>query len=79
MNIIEKKLICGKCYRTKLTFFDSEVTLPLEINHMVTKDFYTTLKLSNFDYFICETAIFYTLQRAYQCLSCAERVIELYK
>ena len=24
MNVIEKKLVCGECYRTKLTFFERE-------------------------------------------------------
>ena len=35
-NVIEKKLVCEDCYMTKLTFFESEVTLHVEIDHIVT-------------------------------------------
>ena len=30
MNIIEKKLVCGECYMTKLSFFESELTFPVK-------------------------------------------------
>ena len=42
MNIIEKKLVCGECHRTKLTFFESEIRLSLEFGHIAKKDFYHT-------------------------------------
>ena len=49
------------------------------MHHIVTKDFYSTLKLSNCDCSICETTIFYIWQRTDQCLTSVERVIELYE
>ena len=79
MNIIEKNPICGECYRRKLTFFESEVTLSLKINHIVMKDFYDTLKFSNFNISICETITFCIRERADKCSTCAESLIELYK
>ena len=33
INVIVKKLVCGECYMTKLTFLESEVTLPIEIEN----------------------------------------------
>ena len=79
MNVIEKKFVCAECYRTKHTFFESEVTLPVEINHSVTKDLYYALKLSSHDCSLCNTTIFYMRQRADLCAACAKRLIDLYE
>ena len=40
MNIIGNKFIFGEFSKTKLTFSKSEVTLPLNINHIVTNNFH---------------------------------------
>ena len=58
-------------------FFESEVTLPVEFGPIVTKDFYHTLKIPNFNCHICESTISRIRQRADQCMTCAERLIEL--
>ena len=60
---------------TKLRFFETEVTLPVRIDHIVTKDLYCTLKLSSFDCSLCDTQIFYMRRKADLCAPCAERVI----
>ena len=62
---------------TKLSFFETEVTLPVRIDHIVTKDLYCTLKLSSLDCSLCDTLIFYMGQRSDLCVTCAERVIHL--
>ena len=49
INVIGKKLVCEDCYMMKLTCFDSEVTLLVEIDYIVIKDLYYTLKLSSLD------------------------------
>ena len=77
MNVREKKLVCMDCYMTKLSFFEAEVTLPVRIHYIVTKDVYYTLKLSSLDCSLCDTQIFYMRQRADLCVTCAERVIYL--
>ena len=79
MNVHEKKLVCEDCWMTKLSFFETEVTLPVRIDHVVTKDLYCTLKLSSLDCSLCDTQIFYMRQRADLCVTCAERVIHLYQ
>ena len=79
MNFIEKKLVCDDFYMTKLTFFESGATLPVEKDHIVTKDLYYTLKLTSLDCSLCDTQIFYMRQRADLCLTCAERLITLYE
>ena len=79
MNVLEKKLVCEDCWMTELSFFETEVTLPVRIDHIVTKDLYCTLKLSSLDCSICNTQIFYMRQRADLCVTCAERVIHLYQ
>ena len=61
----------------KLSFFEAEVTLPVRIDHIVTKDLYYTLKLSSLECSLCDTQTFYTRQRADLCVTCAERVIYL--
>ena len=38
--------------------FETEVTLPVRIDHIVTKDLYCTLKLSSLDCSLCDTQIF---------------------
>ena len=43
MNVLEKKLVCEDCWMTELSFFETEVTLPVRIDHIVTKDLYCTL------------------------------------
>ena len=78
MNVIEKNWFCAECSMTKLTFFESEVTLPVKIGHIVTKDLYYTLKLSSLNCFLCDTTIFY-MRKRYLCLTCAERLINLYE
>ena len=62
---------------TKLSFFETEVTLPVRTDHIVTKDLYCTLKLSSLDCSLCDTKIFYMRQRADLCVTCAERAIHL--
>ena len=62
---------------TKLSFFEAEVTLPVRIDHIVTKDLYYTLKLSSLDCSLCDTQIFYMRLRADLCVTCVERVIYL--
>ena len=79
MNVIEKKLVCRECYRTELTFFECEVTLPVEIDHIGTKDLYYTLKFSRLDCSHCNTIFFYMWQRADLCVTCAERLIDLHE
>ena len=79
MNVLEKKLVCEDCWMTELSFFETEVTLPVRIDHIVTKDLYCTLKLSSLDCSLCNTQIFYMRQRAVLCVTCAERVIHLYQ
>ena len=37
MNVLEKNLVCEDCYMTKLSFFEAEVTLPVRIDHIVTR------------------------------------------
>ena len=64
---------------TKLSFFEAEVTLPVRIDHIVTKYLYYTLNLSSLDCSLCDTQIFYIQQRADLCITCAERVINLYE
>ena len=59
MNVIEKKLVYDDCYMMKLTFFESEVTLPVEIDYIVTKDLYNTLKLTSLDCSSCDTIVYY--------------------
>ena len=63
---------------TKLTF-ESKVTLPVEIDRIVTKDLYYTSKLSSLDCSLCDTQIFYKRQKADLCLTCAERLMTLYE
>ena len=77
MNVLEKNLVCEDCYMTKLSFFEAEVTLPVRIDHIVTKDLYCTLKLSSLDCSLCDTQIFPMRQTADLCVTCAERVIYL--
>ena len=77
MNVLEKNLVFEDCYMTKLSFFEAEVTLPVRIDHIVTKDLYCTLKLSSLDCSLCDIQIFYMRQRADLCVTCAERVIYL--
>ena len=77
MNVLEKKLICEDCWMTKLGFFETEVTLPVRIDHIVTKDLYCTLKLSSLDCSLCDTQMFYMQQRADLYVTYAERVIYL--
>ena len=79
MNVIEKKLVCGEFYRMKRILFESEVTSPVEIYHIVTKDLYYTSKLSILDCSHCNTIIFYMQQRADLCVPCAERLIHLWE
>ena len=79
MNSIEKKLVCDDCYMTKLTFFESEVALPVAVDHIVTKYLYYTLKLTSLDWSLCDTKIFYMWQRADLCLTWAKRLITLYE
>ena len=75
----KKKLVCEDGYMTQLTFFESEVTLPVRIDHIVAKDLYCTLKLFSLDCSHCDTAIFYMRQRADLYVTCAERVIYSYQ
>ena len=35
MNVLEKNLFCEDCWMTKLSFFETEVTLPVRIDHIV--------------------------------------------
>ena len=77
MNVLEKNLVCEDCYMTKLSFFETVETLPVRIDHIVTKDLYCTLKLSSLDCSLSDTQIFYMRQRADLCVTCAERVIYL--
>ena len=72
-----KKLVCEDCWMTKLSFLETEVTLPVRIDHIVTKDLYCTLKQSSLDCSLCDTQIFYMRHRADICVTCAERVIHL--
>ena len=64
---------------TKLTFSELEVTLPVEIDHTVTKHLYYTLKLSSLDCSLCDATIFYMRRRADLCLTCVERLITPYE
>ena len=75
MNVLETKLVWEDCWMTKLSFFETKVTLPVRIDHIVTKDLYCTLKLSSLDRSLCDTQIFYMRQRADLCVTCAKRVI----
>ena len=80
MNDIEKKLVCGEFYRTEHTFFECEVTtLPVEIDRIVTKDLYHNLKFSSLNWSHCNTILFYMWQGADLCVTCAERLIDLYE
>ena len=64
---------------TKLSFFETKVTLLVRIDHIVTKDLYYTLKLSSLDCSLCDIQIFWMRQRADLCVTCAERAIHSYQ
>ena len=55
MNVLEKKLVCEDFWMTKFSFLETEVTLHVRIDHIVTKALYCTLKLSSLDCSLCDT------------------------
>ena len=55
-----KKIVCEDCHIMKLAFFESEKTLPVEIDHIVTKDIYfKTIQPRQlplrYEHFLCAT------------------------
>ena len=70
-NTLDQKFICKECYRFKITFFESEISVPFLNRHIVTTDL-NELKCS-----VCEEQIFFIRFRADQCFLCTEYLFEL--
>ena len=71
LNTLDQKFICKECYRFKITFFESEISVPFLNRYIETTDL-NELKCS-----FCEEQIFFIRFRADQCFLCTEYIFEL--
>ena len=70
-NTLDQKFTCKECYRFKITFFETEISVPFLKLHIVTTDL-NILKCS-----ICKEQIFFIRFGADQCFLCTEYLNEL--
>ena len=65
-NTLDQKFIFKECYRLKITFFESETSVPFLNCHIVTTD------LNELNCSVCGEQIFFIRFRADQCFLCTE-------
>ena len=70
-STLDQKSISKEFYKFKITFFESELSVPFLNRHIVTTDL-NELKCS-----VCEEQIFFIRFRADQCFLCTEYLSEV--